>query len=139
MLFRSAAIYRAKGLSAEEAAAFAHRLIQDPEKALDTLVREELGLDPRDLGSARAAAGGSFVAFGLGAIVPVLPFLFGGGTAVFVVAVAISLVALFGVGAGVSLVTGRSALYSGGRQVLIGMLAAGITYAVGLLIGVSAG
>jgi VIT1/CCC1 family predicted Fe2+/Mn2+ transporter len=131
------AIYRSKGFTEDEARTVAHRLSADPEMALDTLVREELGLDPEELGSPWGAAGGSFAAFGLGAAVPVLPFLFGGGTIVFAASIGFSLVALFAVGAGVSLVTGRSSLFSGVRQMAIGSAAAAVTYGVGLLIGVS--
>lgn len=133
-----AAVYRTKGFTEREAAAIAHRLFQDPEKALDTLVREELGLDPNELGSPWGAAGGSFLAFAAGAAVPVLPYAIGlGGAAVFVTSLGLSLVALFAVGAGVSLLTGRSTLYSGARQVGIGLAAAAVTYAVGLVIGVN--
>jgi VIT1/CCC1 family predicted Fe2+/Mn2+ transporter len=132
-----AAVYRAKGFSDEEAARIAHRLFSDSEHALDTLVREELGLDPDELGSPWGAAFGSFVAFAVGALVPVLPYLFSSGPLVFYVALGASLAALFAVGAGVSLLTGRSALYSGLRQVAIGAGAAAVTYAVGSLIGVS--
>ena len=74
-----AAVYRAKGFTAGEADAIADRLFEDPETALDTLIREELGLDPDQLGSPWRAAGGSFVAFAIGAMVPVIPFLFGAG------------------------------------------------------------
>ena len=81
--------------------------------ALDMLVREELGLDPDELGSPWGAAFGSFVAFAIGAAIPVIPFLFGGGTPAVVVSLALSLVALFVVGAGVSLLTGRGLLFSG--------------------------
>jgi VIT1/CCC1 family predicted Fe2+/Mn2+ transporter len=133
------AIYRKKGFTEEEARTVAARLIKDPKMALDTLVREELGLDPDELGSPWGAAGGSFVAFALGAIIPVVPFLFGGGMLVFSLSIGLSLIALFGVGAGVSLVTGRSLLFSGVRQVGIGAAAAAVTYAVGLVIGVSVG
>ena len=132
-------IYRRKGFTAEEAARAAERLAADPEKALDTLVREELGLDPDELGSPWRAAAGSFVAFAIGAMVPVLPFLFADGTAAFIASVALSGAALFGVGAAVSLVTGRSFLFSGIRQLGLGGLAAAVTYAVGLAIGVSVG
>jgi len=132
-----AAIYETKGFTTEEASAFAHRLAADPEMALDTLVREELGLDPAELGSPWRAAGGSFAAFAVGAAIPVIPFLFGGGTVVFVFSIGLSLIALFVVGAGVSLVTGRGTLFSGMRQVGIGILAATVTYVVGLAIGVS--
>jgi VIT1/CCC1 family predicted Fe2+/Mn2+ transporter len=131
-----AAVYRAKGFTPSEAAGIAHRIFADPDLALDTLVREELGLDPGELGSAWGAAGGSFVAFALGAVVPVLPFIVGGGLMAVAASVGLSLVALFVVGVGVSLLTGRSALYSGGRQVALGAGAAVITYAVGSIIGV---
>jgi VIT1/CCC1 family predicted Fe2+/Mn2+ transporter len=133
------AIYRSKGFTEEEARSVARRLSADPERALDTLVREELGLDPAELGSPWGAAGGSFAAFAVGAVVPVVPFLFGGGDLVFNVAIGLSLVALFAVGAAVSLVTGRGLLFSGVRQMAIGALAAAVTYGVGLAIGVSVG
>jgi vacuolar iron transporter family protein len=134
-----AAVYRAKGFTEQEASLIAERMFRDPEHALDTLVREELGLDPDELGSAVGAAGGSFVAFAVGAAVPVLPYLVIGGSGAFIPAIALSLVALFGVGAGVSLLTGRGLLFSGGRQVLIGLAAAVVTYLVGGAIGVAAG
>jgi VIT1/CCC1 family predicted Fe2+/Mn2+ transporter len=131
-----AAVYRSKGFTEEEAARIAHRLFRDPQTALDTLVREELGLDPDELGSPWGAAFGSFVAFAIGAIIPVLPYVFAGGPGAFYLALGLSLGALFAVGAGVSLLTGRSTLYSGVRQVGIGALAAAVTYAVGSIIGV---
>ena len=133
-----AAAYRHKGFTPDEAARVAHRIFQNPEAALDMLVREELGLDPDELGSAWRAAGGSFVAFAIGAAVPVIPYLFGGGTAALVASLGMSLVALFAVGAAVSLLTGRSFLFSGARQLGIGLAAAIVTYAIGSLIGVSA-
>lgn len=132
-----AGIYRAKGFTDEEAKVIAHRLFQDPKTALDTLIREELGLDPDELGSPWGAAIFSFLAFGAGAIVPVLPYVFGGGQVAFMLTLGLSLVALFGVGAAVSLLTGRGLLYGGARQVVIGAAAAAVTYAVGRLIGVA--
>ena len=132
-----AASYRAKGFSPDEADRIAHRIFKDPEKALDMLVREELGLDPDELGSAWGAAGGSFVAFAVGAVVPVIPYLLGGGTAALVASLGLSLLALFGVGAAVSLLTGRSFLFSGARQLGIGLAAAIVTYLIGGLIGVT--
>jgi VIT1/CCC1 family predicted Fe2+/Mn2+ transporter len=134
-----AMIYRRKGFSDEESRSIAHRLIGDPEAALDTLVREELGLDPQQLGSPWGAATGSFLAFALGAIVPVLPYVFLRESSAFVLSLALSLVALFVVGAGVSLLTGRSLLLSGLRQSAIGGAAAAVTYAVGAFIGVAVG
>jgi VIT1/CCC1 family predicted Fe2+/Mn2+ transporter len=132
-----AQVYRAKGFTEGEAEAIAARMFADPEHALDTLVREELGLDPDELGSPWGAAGGSFVAFGIGALIPVIPYLLMAGSAAFVTAIALSIGALFAVGAGVSLLTGRSLLFSGARQVLIGAAAAIVTYLVGLAIGVA--
>ncbi len=132
-----AAAYRAKGFPPDEAAAIAHRIFGDPKAALDVLVREELGLDPDELGSPWGAAAGSFVAFAIGAVIPVIPFLFGGGTAVIAASLVLSLVALFVVGAAVSLLTGRSLLFSGFRQMGIGLGAAVVTYLIGSLIGVS--
>ena len=132
-----AAVYQAKGFTAYEAKTIAHRMFSDPQHALDTLIREELGLDPDELGSPWGAAFGSFVAFGIGAVIPVIPYLFGSGGVAFGIALGASLVALFLVGAGVSLLTGRSLLFSGVRQVGIGAAAAGVTYLVGNLIGVS--
>ena len=130
-------IYRAKGFTDEEAARIAHRLLADPETALDTLIREELGLDPDELGSPWGAAVGSFLAFAVGALVPVLPYLFGDGALAFQLSLGLSLLALFAVGAGVSLLTGRGILFGGTRQALIGLVAAAVTYAVGRMIGVA--
>ena len=133
-----ALLYRAKGFTTNEDNRIAHRIFQDPEAALDMLVREELGLDPDQLGSPWRAAAGSFIAFAIGAAIPVIPFLFGGGTAVLLVSLGLSLIALFTVGAGVSLLTGRGLIFSGFRQLIIGLVAALVTYAIGSLIGVSA-
>jgi vacuolar iron transporter family protein len=130
-----AAVYRAKGFTPDEARNVAARLFRDPEAALDTLVREELGLDPDELGNPWRAALGSFLAFGAGAAVPVIPFLFGGSLAVFVASLVLSFAAMFAVGVGVSLLTGRGALFSGARQVVIGVAAASVTFLVGRLIG----
>jgi vacuolar iron transporter family protein len=134
-----AAVYRAKGFTAEEAEAIAQRLFADPEHALDTLIREELGLDPDELGSPIKAAAGSFAAFAIGAAIPVIPFLFGSGPTVVITSVVLSLAAMFAVGVGVSLLTGRGAIFSGLRQVAIGAAAAGVTFLVGRLIGVTVG
>jgi VIT1/CCC1 family predicted Fe2+/Mn2+ transporter len=132
-----ASVYRSKGFTQAEAETIAARMFKDPKQALDTLVREELGLDPDQLGSPWGAATGSFFAFGIGAAIPVLPYIVAPGDASFPLAIGLSIVALFAVGAGVSLLTGRSAWYSGGRQVLIGAAAAIVTYVVGLAIGVT--
>jgi VIT1/CCC1 family predicted Fe2+/Mn2+ transporter len=132
-----ASVYRLKGFTDDEAKVIAERMFRDPEHALDTLVREELGLDPDELGSPWGAAAGSFVAFAIGALIPVIPYVLSAGSAAFLAAIGLSVGALFAVGAGVSLLTGRSLLYSGARQVLIGAAAATVTYVVGHAIGVN--
>jgi VIT1/CCC1 family predicted Fe2+/Mn2+ transporter len=135
-----ALIYQAKGLSAARATELSAGIIADRASALDTLTREELGLDPEELGgSAWTAAITSFCLFALGAIVPVLPYIFGGGMVAAVVSVALSIIALFAIGAGITVITGTSALRSGGRQVAFGLAAAAITFGVGRLVGVSLG
>lgn len=133
-----AASYRSKGFTHDEAATIAHRIFENKDQALDMLVRDELGLDPDELGSPWGAAAGSFVAFGVGAVIPVIPFLFGGGPTLTALSLGLSLVALFVVGAAVSLLTGRSLIFSGVRQLAIGLGAAIVTYLIGTLIGVSA-
>jgi vacuolar iron transporter family protein len=129
-------IYQAKGLSEQEAGDLADRLMSTPAQALDTLSREELGIDPEELGgSATAAAGTSFVLFAIGATVPILPFLFLGGTLAIVISAVLSATALFGIGALITLMTGRGVLFSGTRQVLVGLAAAALTFALGALVG----
>ncbi len=133
-------IYQAKGLGAEEADALAAKLMADKENVLDTLTREELGLDPEELGgSARDAAVTSFFLFVAGAIAPVTPFLFLSGAPAVITSLAVSGAALFATGAAITLLTGRGVLYSGGRQLLIGMGAAGVTFGIGRLTGVFVG
>jgi vacuolar iron transporter family protein len=135
-----ALIYEAKGMAAAQARQVADRQMANREGALDTLAREELGIDPEELGgSAYQAAGASFVLFALGAIVPVAPFFFGGGTVAVVVSAALAALGLFGIGAAITLLTGRSVWRSGGRQVLIGGAAAALTYGIGRLIGSAVG
>ena len=134
-----ATAYRAKGFTRDEAATIAERLFKDPDAALDMLVREELGLDPDELGSPWGAAIGSMISFAVGAAVPVIPFLFGGGFTITLISLAASLAALFAVGAGVSLLTGRGLLFSGLRQLGIGLGAAVVTYLIGSIIGVGVG
>jgi VIT1/CCC1 family predicted Fe2+/Mn2+ transporter len=132
-----AALYRSKGLSAEEAELVSNRLMQDPEAALDTKIREELGLDPDELGSPWGAAAYSFLAFCVGAFIPLLPFLLTSGLTATIISAVLALVALFTVGALVSLLTGRGLLFSGLRQCAIGGGTAAVTLVVGSLIGVA--
>ena len=131
-------IYQARGIDEEQARALADGMMKNQETALATLAREELGIDPEELGgSAWEAAIVSFVLFSMGAIVPVLPFLFASARNAIVLSVVFSMVALFLVGAGITLYTGRSVLFSGSRQVAFGLAAAALTFGIGRLVGVS--
>jgi len=132
-------IYISKGLAPEDARKIAAGLMSDPKKALDTKVREELGLDPNELGSSMGAAVYSFITFSVGAAVPLVPFLVANGQIAFIAAVTVALLSLFAVGAAVSIVTGKNMLFSGARQVLIGAAAAAVTYGVGSVIGANVG
>jgi len=132
-------IYRAKGLSAEAARETAQRILSNPVTALETLAREELGMSPGEIGNAWVAAVTSFLLFGAGAVLPVLPWLFVGGPwGVFWSALAAGF-GLFGAGALTTLFTGRSVLFSGSRMLLFGGVAASITFGLGRLVGVSVG
>ncbi len=129
-------IYQSKGLPEEEATNLANRLIHNQSNALDTLSREELGIDPAELGgSPWSAALTSFGLFALGAIVPVISFFFMQGFGAVLTSLLLSSLALFLIGAAITLLTGRNVLFSGFRQVLFGLLAAGITFGIGRLIG----
>jgi VIT1/CCC1 family predicted Fe2+/Mn2+ transporter len=131
-----ALIYQAKGLPQQEAEQVAERLMTDEQGALDAMVREELGLDPSNLGGSPYSAGGSsFILFGLGAIIPLIPYFFMSGTAAVVAAIVSAALGLFVIGSLISLLTGRNALYSGTRQLVFGLLAAGVTFGLGHLIG----
>jgi VIT1/CCC1 family predicted Fe2+/Mn2+ transporter len=131
-------IYQAKGLTEAQAKSLAERLIGNRDTALDTLAREELGINPEELGgSPWTAAGASFLLFAGGAIVPVLPFFFLAGLAAVGASIALAALAMFAIGAGTTLFTGRGVLFSGVRQLAIGVAAAAVTYGVGKLIGVS--
>jgi VIT1/CCC1 family predicted Fe2+/Mn2+ transporter len=130
-------IYEQKGFPPDLAERAAVVIMKDPKVALETHAREELGLDPNELGSPWGAATSSFATFSVGAGVPLLPFVFGSGTAATLAAIIGSGVSLFAVGAAMSLLTGRSWSFSGVRMLLIGATAAAITYGVGSLIGVS--
>jgi VIT1/CCC1 family predicted Fe2+/Mn2+ transporter len=135
-----ALIYEAKGLPRAQAAALAKEMMANKETALDTLVREELGIDPDELGgSAWTAAISSFLLFSVGAVFPVAPFLFLQGRIAVIASLVASGVALALIGAGTSLFTGRGIAFSALRQLVIGYAAAGITYAIGMLAGVTLG
>jgi VIT1/CCC1 family predicted Fe2+/Mn2+ transporter len=128
-----AGLYRRRGLDESLADEVARQLSVDPEVALEVHAREELGVTPGTLPSPMLAAGASFASFAVGALIPVLPYLAGGSS--FLLAAGVSAAALFGVGVGVSRFTLRAPLYSGLRQLLLGVLAAGATYGIGLAVG----
>jgi VIT1/CCC1 family predicted Fe2+/Mn2+ transporter len=134
-----ALIYQAKGIPAEESRRLAKALIQDPDKALDTLAREELGLNPAELGSPWGAAIASFLAFSVGALVPLLPYILLAGGAALQGTIAVTAVCLFGVGAAISLFTGKQAWYGGLRMLAIGGAAGAATWSIGHLLGVALG
>jgi VIT1/CCC1 family predicted Fe2+/Mn2+ transporter len=133
-------IYRSKGIAGEQARELAEHLVSDQSIALDTLAREELSIDPAELGgSAWVAAGTSFVLFAIGAIIPVGPYFFTSGGLAVLLSLVLSALALFAIGAGITIITGTSAIRSGFRQVAIGVAAAAVTYGIGSLVGGVAG
>lgn len=132
-----ALIYAARGMDLEQARGVARQLLQDPQHALDTLAREELGLNPDDLGSPWGAALFSFLAFTAGALIPLVPFMWRIGPSPLAAAALLAGLALFAVGTTLSLFTGRSALWSGLRMVLIGGASGLATYTIGKLLGVA--
>ena len=135
-----ALIYQAKGLPEARARELAAHMMADRTTVVDTLAREELGIDPQELGgSASEAALTSFLLFAVGAAFPMLPYIFWSGTTAILISLAASAIGLFIIGAAITLMTGRSVLFSGLRQVIVGMAAAALTYGVGRLIGVSVG
>ena len=132
-----AEMYVRKGLSQELAERLATELMRNPEAALETHAREELGLDKAGLGSPVAAAGSSFVMFALGAFVPLIPFLVSSGVPAVTASAILSALALFGVGATMCYLTGRPWLLSGLRMLAVGGSAAAVTFLVGELLNVS--
>jgi vacuolar iron transporter family protein len=131
-----ALIYQAKGLGEDTAKELARKIMSDSETTLDTLAREELGVNPEELGgSAWEASFTSFILFALGAIIPLSPFFFLNGTNAIIVSLAVSGLGMFLIGAAITLLTGRNAVTAGLRQVLFGLAAAGVTFGIGKLIG----
>ncbi|MFN8593396.1 MAG: VIT1/CCC1 transporter family protein [Thermomicrobiales bacterium] len=133
-----ALIYQAKGLSAEQATELGRKIVENEQTALDTLAREELGIDPEELGgSAWTAALTSFVLFSIGAIIPVIPYIITEGQRAAIASIVMSLIGLFILGAGITVITGMNAFRSGIRMVLFGLGAAAVTFVVGRLLNVS--
>ena len=132
-----AGIYRSRGVDAKVADAVAAQLSADPEVALETHAREELGIDPDELGSPVRAAVSSFVAFTVGAVIPLVPWLVGRGTGAVIASVILGIVAALLVGALLAGFTGRSVVASSLRQLAVASVAAAITFGVGTALGVS--
>jgi VIT1/CCC1 family predicted Fe2+/Mn2+ transporter len=128
-------IYQSRGLSKPDADALSIKMLENKEHALDTLAREELGLNPDELGSPPKAALASFMAFAIGGAIPLVPFLSSLGNYALTMSISLTAIALFGVGATLSLFTGRNAFYSGLRMLLIGMSAGLATNFIGQLVG----
>lgn len=129
-------IYQARGVPQEEAEKLANVLIQNPAKALDTLAREELGINPQDLISPWGASISSFFSFAIGAFIPLVPFIFSDSAANLAFTIGLTALSLFTVGAILSLFTQRSALWGGLRMLLIGAMAGTLTYLIGSLLGI---
>lgn len=133
-------LYQAKGMSIEDAQKLAEKAFENPETAIDAIITEELGIDKEELGgSAWEAAIASFILFAIGAIIPLYPFMILDGKNAIYLSIASSVVGLFGIGAAITLLTGKSIWFSGMRQVAFGLAAAAVTYGIGTLIGVSIG
>lgn len=132
-----AQIYRSRGVDEATAEQLASALSRDPELALQTHAREELGIDPDSLGQPVRAALSSFVTFSIGASIPLIPYLFGTGTAAMVVAIVLGVIAALAVGAALARFTGRPMGRSAGRQLLFSAVPAVVTYAIGSAVGVS--
>ncbi|MEI7742293.1 MAG: VIT1/CCC1 transporter family protein [Chloroflexota bacterium] len=130
-------IYVARGLSEAEAELIVGRVMEDHGRALDTFIRDEIGLSEATMGSPMAAAGSSFTAFSIGAIIPVIPYVLATGMLAFWASLLVSTVSLFAVGASVSILTHRPPLLVGARQAGLGLAAAAVTYAIGMLLGAS--
>jgi vacuolar iron transporter family protein len=133
-----ALIYQSRGLTVEQSQLLAKQIMSNHETAVETLAKEELSIDPSELGgSAWEAAITSFILFSIGAVIPVIPFMFLNGMNAVLLSIGLSALGLFGIGAAITLFTGRTVLYSGFRMVVFGLVAAAITFGIGRLIGVS--
>ena len=132
-----ATIYTKRGIHHDQAMQMAEAVHADPEIALEVHAREELGVDPSETGQPIAAAASSFVAFSIGALIPLLPWLFGDGTTTLIVSVLLALAAAAGVGLALSFFTGKSKIRTVARQVLLGSGACLLTWLIGSLLGAS--
>lgn len=132
-------LFESRGIDSDTAQVVAEGVMSDPELALEVHAREELGIDPGELGSPVGASVGSFVAFTVGALVPLLPWFFAEGNGAVVASMVVAVVAAAGLGIALAVFTGRSMVFSAVRQVAIAAAAAGVTFAVGNLVGAGTG
>lgn len=132
-----AAIYERRGLDPDLARELSEEMMRDPDVALETHAREELGINPGQLGSSYVAAGSSFVTFALGALLPLIPWLVGAGGAATLASVGIGVLASLLVGGALGVLTGRSVVRAALRQLLVAAVAAAVTYGIGRVVGVS--
>jgi VIT1/CCC1 family predicted Fe2+/Mn2+ transporter len=130
------ALYRSRGVDRTTADAMARQMMSNPDLALETHAREELGVSPQSLGSPLAAAASSFTSFGIGAVCPLVPWLIAAGNGALVASLVLAAVVAVIVGAALARFTGRSWFASSARQLVIAAIAAGVTYGVGHLVGV---
>jgi VIT1/CCC1 family predicted Fe2+/Mn2+ transporter len=135
-----ALIYQSRGVERDQAMVLAHKIMEDHTTAVEAKVREELAVDPEELGgSAWEAAITSFILFTLGAIIPVVPFTFLAGITAIITSILMSMVGMFIIGAAITLFTGRPVLISGARQMVFGLAAALVTFTIGKIIGINLG
>ena len=132
-------IYRARGVDPDTADELASQMMRDPDVALETHAREELGIDPKALGSPLGAAGSSFASFAVGALAPLLPWLFVGGHSAAMATVVLTILAALAVGGALSRFTGRSVVRSAVRQLLFVAVPAAFVYGIGAAVGVATG
>jgi len=130
-------IYESRGIDPDTAATMASELMRDPDRALEAHAREELGIDPTALGSPVGAAASSFLAFSVGALVPLLPWFVADGWPAIIASVVLGILGAGVLGFALGTFTGKSRLFSAGRQILIASVAAGVTFGIGSLLGVS--
>lgn len=129
-------LYQARGLDPDQSRALADQIHEDPELALEVHAREELGINPNDLGEPFAAAVSSFVAFALGALIPLLPWFFAGGSGAVIASIVMGLLGATAIGATLARFTGRPRWQTALRQVLLAAGAAATTYLIGRAVGV---
>lgn len=130
-------LYERRGLRVDQAAELAEAIMSDPDRALETHAREELGIDPESLGSPVGAATSSFLSFSVGAALPLAPWLVAQGSVAFVASIVVAAIAAIAVGIALAVFTGRSKTRAAFRQLVVAALAAAVTFGIGTLIGVS--